>query len=89
MARKFQDFRYPNVIRLFRGHLVGAFIGAVLAYWAFTIYSTNPTFAAFAVTPLEKVLEFTKAEGQSIMIIALITGFGAFLGAFLQAKGKY
>ena len=86
---KFQDFKYPNVRKLFRGHLIGAFIGAVVAYWAFTIYNTNPTFAAFAVTPLEKVLDFAKVEGQSIMIIALITGLGAFIGAYLQARGKY
>jgi len=86
---QFQDFRYPNIRRLFKGHLLGAAVGAGIAYWAFTIYSTTPTFAAFAVTPLEKVLDFAKVESQSVMIIALITGFGAFIGAFLQARGKY
>lgn len=86
---KFQDFRYPNIRRLFRGHWVGAIIGAVIAYWAFTLYSTNPTFATFAVIPLEKVLDFIKVEGTSVMMIALITGFGAFIGAYLQARGKY
>ena len=63
---KFQDFKYPNVRKLFRGHLIGAFIGAVVAYWAFTIYNTNPTFAAFAVTPLEKVLDFDFEEVDNL-----------------------
>lgn len=89
--RRFKDFRFENVRRVFSGHWVGAVIGGIVAYWAFIIYNTSPTFAAFAVTPLERSLEFLNvhADIASTTVTLLIITTGAFIGAFIQARGRY
>ena len=91
MAKNFyyKDFRFENVRRVFNGHLVGAIVGGIVAYWAFTIYNTNPTFSAFAITPLERSLKFVDVDATSTTIMLLIIATGAFIGAFLQARGRY
>lgn len=87
--RRYKDFRFENVRRVFKGHLLGTAIGGVLAYWAFIIYNTNPTFTAFAITPLERSLKFVDVDVTSTTIVLFIVAAGAFIGAFLQARGRY
>ena len=84
-----KDLKFENIRRVFKGHMLGAVIGGIIAYWAFIIYKTNPTFSAFAVSPLERSLEFVNVDAESTTIMFLIIAAGVFIGAFLQARGRY
>ena len=75
-----------NVRNVLRGHWAGAIIGGIVGYLAYTSYKKTFT---FAIAPLETTLSFINAEKDVIIIISLVVVIGAFIGAFIQAKGRY
>lgn len=84
---KYKDFRFENVRKVFSGHLLGAIIGGIIGYFAYSNFGQSIT---FAVTPLEKAVEFVKAtDAKSMIIISIIIALSAFIGAFIQSRGKY
>lgn len=84
---KYKDFKYENVREVFRGHLLGAAVGGIVGYLAYLNFGQSIT---FAVTPLEKAVEFVKAtDAKSIIIVSMIVALSAFIGAFIQSRGKY
>ena len=86
MAWKYKDLKFENVREVFKGHWLGAAIGGVLGYVIYKYFGSDIT---FAVTPLEKAVDFVKAtDAKSVIIMAMIVALGAFIGAFIQARGR-
>lgn len=82
----YKDLKFENIRKVFSGHWLGAGIGAIIGYFAFKYYGDNFT---FAVTPLQTALTYVKVNQQSIIITSIIVALGAFIGAFIQARGRY
>lgn len=75
-----------NVRRLLVGHWLGAIIGGIAGY---LIYTNYPSAFTFAIAPLETTLSFVKAEKDTLVITSLLVAIGAFIGAFIQSRGRY
>ena len=85
MALK-QALQLRNVRRILQGHWLGAVIGGIAGYLIYTNYQSTFT---FAIAPLETALSFVKAEKDTLIITSLLVAIGAFLGAFIQSRGRY
>ena len=86
MKYDFKDFKFENVRKVLRGHWMGALAGGVLGYFLYRNYQSSIT---FAITPLESALSFVQVQKESLITISLIVALGAFIGAFIQARGMY
>lgn len=83
----FEDFKFKNIRKVLKGHMLGAAIGGIAGYLLFK-YHTGAS-NTFAIAPLESALTFVKAEPNAIVMTIILIGLGAFIGAFIQARGKY
>lgn len=84
---KYKDFKFENIRKVLKGHWVGAIMGGVLGYALYKYFGNNIT---FAVSPLEKAVDYVKAtDAKSVIVISMIVALGMFLGAFIQARGRY